>query len=344
MKLTTRDIPGFLQKRTDKAAVLIYGPDRGMMKDRADQVARHVVPDLHDPFNIVIMSGAQVAEDPARFLDETKSLSLMGGARVIRITDPSDSITPTLKSYLAAPSPDCLVVIEGDDLPAKSTLRKLCETETNAAALPCYVQEGDELSRTIAMTLKSQGLSITPDALDLLTASIGGNHHQVQSELDKLITYMPPAPSGSKTIDADDVTACCGTMGLAGLDAFVDAFMNGQTETVFTLMPRLIDDGIPMIAILRTVLNHGRKLQGTHLRIASGEHLDSILDAKVGAPVFFKRKAAFRSQIRRWPLPRLERLMHDILMCEMRLKSGQDPDVAIPQALLALSARAAKAA
>jgi hypothetical protein len=36
--------------------------------------------------------------------------------------------------------------------------------------------------------------------------------------------------------------------------------------------------------------------------------------------------------------------MHDILMCEMRLKSGQDPDVAIPQALLALSARAGKAA
>ena len=95
------------------------------------------------------------------------------------------------------------------------------------------------------------------------------------------------------------------------------------------------------IAILRAFLAHGRKMQLTHQRVDAGEDLQTIMEAR-DAPVFFKRKAAFTASLRKWPARKLAQLMHDVLMAEMKMKSGVDAPVTLPQMFLALSARAGK--
>jgi DNA polymerase III subunit delta len=343
MKLTFRDTGSFLTKRPNVAAVLIYGPDHGLVLERSNILGKFVVPDLNDPFNVAVMTGAQVADDPARFLDETRALSMMGGDRLIKVTEAVDSISATLKSYLAAPSPATLVIIEAAECPPKSPLRKLFETAPNAVALPCYVEDAQDLVKLIGSSVRDAGLRIDQDALDFLAQAIGGDRAQVRSEVEKLLTYMGADANGkaSGTVTYDDAVACSGAMGLANLDSFVDAFLLGDVDGAMTLLKRLEDDGMVMIAILRTLLAYGRKLESTHLQIADGESLSAILESKA-APVFFKRKNAFTQQIRLWPLPRLRGLMNEFLNLEAKMKSGVDPDIVIPQALMSLCARATR--
>ncbi len=65
MKLSAARVAAFLQ-RPDQAirAVLLYGPDTGLVRERADTLARTVCPDLKDPFRVADLSGAGSPRTP----------------------------------------------------------------------------------------------------------------------------------------------------------------------------------------------------------------------------------------------------------------------------------------
>src|SRR5690606_35109158 len=136
--------------------VLVYGPDNGLMRERAKLIAQSAVPDLNDPFNAVTLTSDIIAEDPARLSDEANAMSMMGGKRLIRIEDATDKITTYVKQYLENPNPEALVVLEAGGLTTKSSLRILCEKAKNAAALPCYVEDERDIARLIRDTLQGE--------------------------------------------------------------------------------------------------------------------------------------------------------------------------------------------
>jgi len=150
MKLAWKAIEPFVKSPDPKARViLIYGPDNGLMKERSKTIGLTITPDLNDPFNAVTLTGDILAEDSARLSDEAQAMSMMGGARLIKVEGGSDKLTTTIKSYLEEPSPENLVIIEAGELGPRSSLRKLCESAKNAAALPCYVDDARSVSGLI---------------------------------------------------------------------------------------------------------------------------------------------------------------------------------------------------
>ena len=53
MKLSYRQIEPFVAKPDPAARViLIYGPDAGLVRERAAIIGKSVVADLNDPFNV----------------------------------------------------------------------------------------------------------------------------------------------------------------------------------------------------------------------------------------------------------------------------------------------------
>ena len=137
MKLGWKDIEPFVKKPNPKArAILVYGPDSGLMRERSAAMGKSAVADLNDPFNVAVLTGDILSEDPARLSDEAKAMSLMGGARLIRIEGASDKHTTLLKEYLADPSAENLVILEAGELTPRSTLRLLFEKYDNAEEIP----------------------------------------------------------------------------------------------------------------------------------------------------------------------------------------------------------------
>mgnify|MGYP004287228723 CR=1 FL=1 len=67
MKLSFRDIEPFVKAPNPAARViLVYGPDNGLVKERAATMGKTVIEDLNDPFNAVTINASQLNEDPAR--------------------------------------------------------------------------------------------------------------------------------------------------------------------------------------------------------------------------------------------------------------------------------------
>ena len=139
MKIPASRIAAFLQ-RPDQGirAILLYGPDEGLVRERAAAAARSVCPDLADPFRVAELSASVLAADPARLADEAAQLSLIGGRRVVRVRGAVDGLAKLFGEFLAATPGDALTVVEAGDLPSRSALRRAFEAPPTAAAIGCY--------------------------------------------------------------------------------------------------------------------------------------------------------------------------------------------------------------
>lgn len=335
MKLSFRDIEPFV-KKPDPAArvILIYGPDSGLMKERSKIIGLTVVADINDPFNAATLRTDALEGDPARLMDEASAISMMGGDRLIRIEDAADKLTPLIKSYLEAPSPHALVILEAGELGPKSTLRLLCEKAKNAAALPCYVEDERDLARLIRETLQGENIGIESDAAAWLAASISGDRLKARSELEKLITYKG---TDKTPVTLEDVRAICGEAGALALDDLVYAAAGNDGVRALKTYNQLTEEGTAFVVVLRALQNHFRRLHLVRAYMEEGEMQD-IAIKKLSPPLFFKQEPAFRAQLQRWSLKSLSAVLHRLSELEAQCKkTGAPVETFCAQALLSIS-------
>ncbi|HWD59315.1 MAG TPA: DNA polymerase III subunit delta, partial [Stellaceae bacterium] len=190
MKLAAGRIDAFLRRpEPGIRAVLLYGPDAGLVRERADLLGRGVTPDLHDAFRVADLTGAMLAADPARLYDEAAQISLMGGQRLVRVRETGDAQSAVFGRFLASPPDDGLVVVEGGDLPARGALRRLFDDAPCGVAIGCYPDSARDLAEVIRDTLARHRIAASRDATDFLVAHLGGDRLLTRAELEKLALY-----------------------------------------------------------------------------------------------------------------------------------------------------------
>ena len=166
MQVKSAAVDAFIARPDPSArALLLYGPDQGLVRERADALTAFVASDLKDPFRIAELPGAALRSGSAPLRDEAAALAFGGGRRVVRVRDAGDAHAAAFKDFLADPAGEALVVVEAGDLPKRSSLRLVFEAAKNAAALPCYRDEGRGLEQVIRAQLAEAGLRIETDAL-----------------------------------------------------------------------------------------------------------------------------------------------------------------------------------
>ncbi|MBL8834486.1 MAG: DNA polymerase III subunit delta [Rhodospirillales bacterium] len=341
MKIDGRGIAGFV-KRPDPAArvVLVYGPDAGLVRERAEAIARTVVSDLADPFAVAELSPDTLKDDPARLSDEAAAIPMLGGRRVVRVRGAGNESLAAVKNLLDDPKGDGLVVIEAGELESKSALRKLCEGADNAAAIACYRDEGADLSRTIADSLSASGISADSDALEWLTMHLGGDRAITRSEIEKLSLYV----GAGKRASVEDCIAVIGDSADIDLDDVIRATAGGDMTSLDRAYARISAEGDSSIGVLRMVSRHFQRLQMAQGEMARGLDADAAM-GKLRPPVFWKEKTPFKSQLSRWPLPRLTAALERLLEAEIQCKSsGMPAELVAQRCLMALAQMAAQAA
>src|SRR6202020_3036425 len=100
-----RPVPG-------RPILLLYGPDAGLVRERADALLASAVDDPSDPFSLVRLDGDELAAEPSRLVDEAMTIPLFGGRRAIRIRAGSRSFARGPGTPAASPPKDCRIVIE----------------------------------------------------------------------------------------------------------------------------------------------------------------------------------------------------------------------------------------
>ena len=335
MKVAAAKVAQFISGPPDTVrAILLYGPDAGLVRERAELLTKLIVEDPKDPFRVADFSASELRDDPARLSDEASAIAFTGGRRVVRIRDAADAVAKSIISYCKAPFGDALVIIEAGALSPRSKLRAAYEGSKQAAAIPCYADEGKGLRDIILETLGQSQINVSPDAVSYLLENLGSDRMVSRSELEKLRLYM-----GEETeVTIADAIACIGDSSSMALDDIAFSAASGKIDRLTHFLDRARREGAAAISILRGVARHFERLHLVSGAIDNGKSADAAMKLLRPA-VFFKQADSFRTQLRLWPTARLSQAINSLSEAEVLCKTtGMPPDTICDQALLRLGA------
>src|SRR5437762_11522685 len=111
--LRGKDIDGFLARPDPlRPIILLYGPDSGLVRERAEALLASAVDDPNDPFSLVKLDDDELSAEPSRLGDEAMTVPLFGGRRAIRVRAGSRSLASGVDTRAEAPISDCRCVID----------------------------------------------------------------------------------------------------------------------------------------------------------------------------------------------------------------------------------------
>lgn len=339
MKLSGKSIDRFLAS-PDPAivAVVVYGPDEGLVRERIDQLVTFAAGDPKDPFRVAELAGSAIESDPARLADEADQLPMTGGRRVVRIRDAGDGVAKPLMEWLDTPGATRagggFIAIEAGDLGPRSGLRKIAESHPRAASMPCYRDEVGTLSALAREKLRAEKLDIAADALQWLATHLGSDRAITMAELEKLALYKlgDTGPTASRKIELADVLAVVGDSAELALDDLVYAVADGELPALERAAQRSFAEGAAPVMVLRAIGRHFLKLQFAKGLARNGDVEGAL--RQIRPPIFFKYVPRFRSQLLRWTEPLLADALARIVEAERQCKRGALPAQTICHAAL----------
>src|SRR6476646_3287707 len=288
---------------------LVYGPDAGLVAERAAALADAFAGKRKEATEIVRLDEKDLAEDAAR-LDG-----------------------PMLKALLEAPLAGALV-IEAGALRPDSALRKLFESHKTAAALPSYSDERSA-SELIDEELDKAGLKIDSDTRSYLMTRLGADQALSRAEVAKLALFA----SGHGRIAPEDIDAIVGDSAEIAVETFVYEVSGGETKEALRQLARLAAAGTEPSVALSALGRHFTQLHRIASAQAAGVAIEQALRSLRPRP-HFKREKAFVADSRRLGAQRLLEALPLIQDAVKRARLNPDLERAVAERLvLALTRR-----
>lgn len=339
-------------------AILVFGADEGLVRERAAAIAAVIVEDLADPFRVSNLDAPEVVADPASLADEAAALSMTGGRRLIRVHQVGERTRPAFEAFFQSPPSDSLVVAVAGDLAPKSKLRGMFENARDAAAIACFSDNAESLDRLVETALGGYGLTVSADAKSWLIQHLGSDRMVSRQELEKLATYMgasggpdgaqssvggPTAGTPDGTVELEDAVACIGDSSAQMFDQAGAAAMRGDTQAMLGALTRALESGNSAVGILRLIARRLLRLHFVASTIQAGGRQDAAFKG-LKPPAFSREAAELAALVPLWSPGRLIGAIELINEAEAQCKTtGMPAEAVCTRAMMRLAHAASQA-
>lgn len=338
------EVDSFL-KRLDRAypIVLLYGPDKGLVSERAGVFIKQTGLAQDDPFAVIRLDADDISTEPGRLSDEANTISMFGGERLIWVRNAAGQtgLANAVAHLCKNPPADTFILIEAGDLKKGAGLRGTVEQSASAMALPCYSDDARGIDSTIDDMLAKSGLQITLDARNLLKDSLGGDRLATRMELEKVCLYA----YGKERITVDDVRDIVGDVSAKSYETMVDAVMIGNVTDFTHAFDRVTGTGSATYLILSAAIRQFQSLQTLRYGMESEGNNAASAVATARPPIFFARKKIVETALQRWTTQSCARAIERLQRTVLESRRNAPLAIAIiRQSMIALAAEAARTA
>lgn len=320
MKLNARNLASLISNPTEYRALLLFGPDEGLARERKKQILESILGKNFDPMSVSDLDEASVIDDPASLADALSSFSLLSDKTVVTLRSSSDKIASIIESALEIDACKNFLLVSAGDLSPRSNVRKLFEAGKNVAAFGCYSDDDRSLEQVIRGEFQKRGIHIEREAALYLSNQLGNDRSVTLREIEKIDLYL----GEQRSLSREEAELLTGGNDKAAVDDLCRLVASGNTSAALTLCNRLFIEGNYPVTILRALSYYFEKLLSVKFLVKEGKSMDEAV-ASLRPPLFFKQKTSFESHLKRFSIEKLRSVMTLFTVTETRTKRTQDP-------------------
>ncbi|WP_081159039.1 DNA polymerase III subunit delta [Ensifer aridi] len=340
-EVKSHEFDNFLQRSAASYRLfLLYGPDRGLVSERAGQLAGAFGIPLDDPFAVVKLDATQL-QGAGSVLDEVNAIGLFGGEKLVWVRGASaeKGLAEALQILAAEPPAGSRLIIEAGDLKKGAALRKVGEANRTVASIACYSDDVRSLHTLIDKELSEAGLRISPAARERLLDALGGDRMASRNELRKLALYC----RGKEIVDEEDVLGIVGDASAISVDDAVDAVLQGDTDALLHAMKKITTSKTPPFLVLQACLRQFQQLDVMRAEMDANRQSAGQAIASLGRGLHFRRKPIVEAALKHWTAPAIRRELSRLqaTIYQSRARQSLEESLVI-QNLLAITIQSAR--
>ncbi len=328
MKIAPKAAEGFLGAPSrEYGACLLYGPDSGLVRERAKTITKSILAATDDPFALAELTEAKIISDPALLADELASISMLSSKRIILIRDAGDKLTKIIEAAATQFHPGVFLIVCADELSARSSLRGWFEKDSRCAALAddnvaqfLSPDESRDVAGVVRKAFEAAGIRADRDVTEFLSQQLGNDRYVTHQELDKLVTYA----GETKQLTLAEVRELVDYNREANLDDIVNAVADRNVQALDAMLSLLLREGAAPVAYLRALQRYFNRLYLLRAQIACGQSVDQALQA-LRPPVFFRQLPILTRHLHNWNSTQVIKALKLLTTAELACKTSDLP-------------------
>jgi len=341
-EIKSHEFDSFVQRSLkDSRLYLIYGPDRGLVSERAGVIATKTGVALDDPFSLIKLDGSDLQQSPGRLLDEVNSIGLFGGQKLIwiRAAGSEKALVDGFNLLSQEPPTGSYVIVEAGDLKKGTGLRKIGEAARSVISVACYADDARAISALIDHELSQENLKITPAARERLQEALGGDRIASRNEIRKLVLYC----RGMGTIEDEHVQDIVGDASAISVDDAIDAVLKGDAEALVHAIQKIVTSKTPIFLVLQGCLKQFQLLDLMRSEMDDKRLQPSQVTATLGRHLHFRRKPIVESALKTWSASAIQRELGRLQATIFQSRNRQSlEESSALQALLSITLQSAR--
>jgi DNA polymerase-3 subunit delta len=303
-----------LSRRETAPLYVLYGEEDYLIEDILKNIERLIfcqgLKDLN--YQLFYADEAQATE----IINAALTLPMLAPKRLIVVKSIQKMNPQQLKKisdYATKPSPTSVLVLIGDKLDnRKAWLKSMESFGVVVRFYPLYEQQ---LTSWIKMRVKEEGYRINSEAVQILLDLTGNDLATLNNQLEKLFAYK----AQEKAIFAEDVEMAAGQVRQYNIFELVEAIGNKRLDRALHILSEILAHGEPPSVILALASRQLRQIWRAKDMLSSGNSWDTI-SRQLKIRRFLLED--FKSQTALFGVPELESAFRQLLITDLKLKSG----------------------
>ena len=330
MKIKDSDIDRFILNPYDSLNLFLFtGTDYGLSYIRFNNIIRASKIDLNDPFNCSKLEQRDLEKNSTVLLDDALKISFDQKNRTIILklygdklpTNIVNSIKVLLKNF---PIENTKIFILAQNLSSSSSLVKIISEDKYSAVISSYQSSGKKIQDKIKSMLSKENVTITNDALNLLSLNLGDDHLNSMKKIESILSFIYP----KKTISYDDIEKNINDLSSIEIDNLVFSVFSGDKIGTIKNIDVLYLSGFNSIEILKAVTKWSLNIKTACDICNSGKTIEQAI--QVSTPyVFWKIKPKFEQSIKLCKNLNFANIVDRLLILENKLKFLHNVDNAL---------------
>ena len=298
---------------------LFYGENEGYKNEIIKKIF-----EKNYPNQIYRYDEKEIIDKKNDFFYSILSKSFFDNKKLIIISRVTDKIRDIIEEIISTNITDVTIILSANILEKKSKLRSFFEKEKNTICIPFYSDTNETMSNLSLNFFKKKKIFISQETINLIVERCRGNRENLYNELEKIENYS----RNKKRVNYDEILKITNLAENYNVSELTDNCLAKNTKKTSHILNENNFSTDDCILIVRTLLIKAKRILKLQEEINNNSNIEQVVK-NFRPPIFWKDKEIVKTQIKNWPLKKIQNVIIKINEVELLIKKNSSSSLNI---------------